>query len=116
MEKWLPAIVWALLGSGGLAFITTFFKGLTAIRSGMRAREREAIDDLGEQRRDAARDRDYWRNVAYRYQGQLLRADIEPNPAEPIPPSERDTDVWRERPRRGARHALPEVEEGPSRG
>lgn len=93
---WLSSVIAALLGGGGVAFLTTFFRGWSTIRSGVHAREREAIDDLGRYRDDldkrlrlTERDRDYWRMVTSRYSGQLVRAGIEPNPPEPVPPSER---------------------------
>ena len=96
MGGWLSALIAALLGGGGVAFLTTFLRGWSTIRSGAHAREREAIDDLGQMRDDldrrlriAERDRDYWRQIAARYSGQLARAGIEPVPNEPIPPSER---------------------------
>lgn len=92
----LTAIIGLLLGSGGIAFLTTAIRGWSTIRSGAYAREREATDRLDsrlqEQGEDLAisyRDRDFWRLVAMRYSGQLVRAGIEPVPSEPVPPSER---------------------------
>lgn len=92
----LTTIIGLLLGGGGVAFLTTFIRGWSTIRSGAYAREREASDRLGRQLEELedqlavrTRDRDYWRNVAMRYSGQLVRAAIEPIPAEPVAPSER---------------------------
>jgi hypothetical protein len=90
------ALVGALLGGGGLAFVQAIFSGLGAVRSGARARERESVEDLARARDQAderatraERDRDYWRGVTGRYRYQLHAAGIEPDPAEPVPPSER---------------------------
>lgn len=111
MDKWLPAIIGSLLTTGGLAFVTNFFRGFGSIRTGVRAREKEAVDDLGDARRNAERDRDYWRTTAHRYIGQLVRAGIEPDPADPVAPSERDGEPpRRRRPRGTGKHALPDVE------
>lgn len=85
----------ALLGGGGVAFLGAMFQGINSLRSGARAREREAIDDLGRQRdeaderlRWAIRDRDYWCRIQARYAAQLIRAGIDPDPAEPVAPSD----------------------------
>lgn len=96
MDGWLTTVIGLLLGGGGVAFLTTVIRGFSTIRSGAHAREREAVDDVGRARDDAERrlrvserDRDYFRRVASGYAGQLVRAGIEPIPAEAIPPSER---------------------------
>ena len=96
MEGWLTTAIGLLLGGGGVAFLTTSIRGWSTIRSGAYAREREASDRLGRQLEEReeqlalrSRDADYWRNTAMRYSGQLVRAGIEPVPAEPVPPSER---------------------------
>jgi len=96
VDGWLSTLIGLLLGGGGVAFLTTFIRGWSTIRSGAHAREREAIDDLGRHRdeldrrlRLAERDRDYWRQICMRYSGQLVRAGIEPVPPDPVPPSER---------------------------
>lgn len=92
----LSTLVGMLLGTGGTLFITAVFKGVTSLRSGARAREKEAVDDLGRWRDDldkrartAERDRDYYRLVCARYAEQMIRAGMNPNPPEPVPPSER---------------------------
>lgn len=92
----LTTVIVALLGGGGVALVATAFRGVSTLRTGARAREREAIDDLGDDRkaertmrRQAERDRDYWNRIAMMYAGQLERAGIPPIPAEPVPPSER---------------------------
>lgn len=91
----VSTVVAALLGGGGVAFLGAMFQGITALRTGARAREREAIDDLGRQRDDAderyrwaARDRDYYCRIAARYAAQLIRAGLEPDPPETTPPSD----------------------------
>lgn len=92
----IQTLVTLLLGAGGVAFLSAMFKGITALRSGARAREREAVDDLGkwrdqidQARHRAERDRDYWCRIANRYAAQLIRHGIDPDPADPVPPSER---------------------------
>jgi hypothetical protein len=58
-----------LLGGGAVATIGALFKGLQALQTGARARERETVKSLVEQRNEAWEDRDfltderdYWRN------------------------------------------------------
>lgn len=92
----VSTIVGIILGGGGVTFLGAMFKGAESLRSGARAREREAIDDLGRQRDDAderyrwaALDSDFWCRIQARYAAQLLRAGIEPDPADPVPPSRR---------------------------
>lgn len=96
MDGWLSTLIAGLLTGGGVAFLSTFVRGFSTIRSGAHAREREAVDAVGRQRDDldrrlrvAERDRDYWRMTTFRYSGQLVRAGIEPSPADPVAPSER---------------------------
>jgi hypothetical protein len=93
---WVTALIAGLLSGGGIAFVGTLIKGVGTLRSGARAAEREAVADLARSRDDAedrARereaDRDYWARIANRYYGQLERLGVEPNPPNPIPPSER---------------------------
>lgn len=83
------AVIIALLSVGGAAFVKNFFGGVRTLRTGARAREREALADLIQRREDAEADRDYWRRIAGRYAWQLVRAGQEPDPVEPVPPSER---------------------------
>lgn len=92
----LATLLGMFLGAGGLAFVAAMFKGVGSLRSGARAREREAVDDLGRWRDDldkrarlAERDSAYWCRIANRYAAQLIRADLDPDPADPVPPSER---------------------------
>jgi acyl-homoserine lactone acylase PvdQ len=92
----IATVVGMLLGTGGTLFVAAVFRGITSLRSGARAREKEAVDDLGRWRDDldnraraAERDRDYWCRVANRYAAQLIRHSIDPDPADPVPPSER---------------------------
>jgi len=97
VDNWVSALIAAVLGGGGVAFLGAAIKGLQDLRSGVRAREREAVADLARSRdesderaRSAEADRDYWRRIANRYYGQLERLGVEPAPADPVPPSERD--------------------------
>ena len=92
----ITTVIVALLGGGGVALVATSFRGISTLRTGARAREREAVDDLGKDReeertmrRQAERDRDYWRRICFTYIGQMERAGMKPVPEEPVPPSER---------------------------
>lgn len=60
-----------LLGGGAVATIGALFKGLQALQSGSRSRERDTVTELIKQRKEAWDDRDgsnnkldYWRNRA----------------------------------------------------
>ncbi len=89
-------LVTLLLGGGGLAFIQALFRGIGSLRGGARALERESVNDLARSR-DASderaewaeADRDFWRDVAGRWRYQLVSHNIEPAPADPVPPSAR---------------------------
>lgn len=89
-------LVTLLLGGGGLAFAQAVFKGFGSLRGGARAREREAVADLA-RARDAAderaewaeADRDFWHRDSARQRYQLTVKGIEPEPADPVPPSAR---------------------------
>ncbi|MFY1669485.1 hypothetical protein ACN27G_05955 [Plantactinospora sp. WMMB334] len=92
----VTAVVGALLGGGGLAFLQALFSGIGSLRTGARARERESVADLARARDKAdARaeraelDRDYWRDVSGGYRYQLRESGIDPVPADPVPPSAR---------------------------
>lgn len=90
-----------LLGGGALATITALFNGVKSLREGSRAREKDTIKDLINQRREAwedrdrafdARDRafnerDHWRNRAGTLE-YLLRASGSEVP--PMPELPRD--------------------------
>lgn len=98
MDGWLAALITGLLGAGGATYIGTLVRGLRSLKGGARAREREAVNDLArwreeadDARREAERDRDFWRRVAGAYAYQLRAKGVEPIPAEPVPPSERTT-------------------------
>lgn len=93
--NYLPTIVTALLSGGGAVFVSSLVKSYSSLRRGARARERETISDLvaradeaDERERTAARDRDYWRGVAGRYGYQLRTAGINPDPQDPVQPSD----------------------------
>lgn len=88
-----------LLGGGLAAALGALFKGIRSLQSGTRAREREAIIDLGEWRADehdarvlAERDTAYWQSRCNDYIGQLLRNQLQPEPLpeDLIPPSRRE--------------------------
>ena len=92
----ITAVIGALLGGGGLAFIQALFTGIGSLKQGARAHERESVQDLArardkaDDRADRAEtDRDYWRNVAGGYAYQLRLAGVAPVPADPVPPSAR---------------------------
>lgn len=90
------AIITFLLGGGAATAISAAAKGWLSLRTGARAHEREAVADLAKARDDAedryraaSADADYWHAIAGRYFFQLTRAGIDPDPADPRPPSER---------------------------
>lgn len=90
------AVVTFLLGGGLTALVGALARGLSSLRSGARAHEREAVADLAKSRdeadercRVATADSDYWHAISGRYYFQLTRAGIEPDPADPRAPSER---------------------------
>lgn len=92
----ITVVITALISAGGASFVGTLLRGVGRLRSGARAREREAVADLARARDDAedrcrveTRDRIFWQNVTAQYAYQLRRAGIEPVPADPVPPSER---------------------------
>lgn len=83
-----------LLGGGAVATISAAFKGIDTLRTGARAREKDTVNQLVEQRdeawvdRDNAIDeRDYWRNWAGRLEYGLQQngVDMPPKPAFPVP-------------------------------
>lgn len=91
-----PAIISFIIGGGLATLVGTAFKGISALRKGVHAEEREAAAELGEARRVAVRERRiaevdavFWMRISARYAAQLERAGIEPNPPNPVPPSER---------------------------
>lgn len=100
----IVGIISLLLGAGGVAFFRTLFGGVSTLRSGAIAREREAVEAVGRARDDADRGRaeaerrlrvknrdlDYSQRVCAQYAAQLIRAGITPIPAELILPSESD--------------------------
>jgi hypothetical protein len=96
VRDWVTALIVALLGTSGVGTLVTFVRGLASLRTGVRARQREAVMDLARSRDVADEraywaelDRDYYRNLCGRYAFQLERAGLSPSPAEVLPPSER---------------------------
>ena len=91
-----------LLGGGAVATITALFQGIRSLRDGARARDKDAVTDLIQRRKDAeeerdkafdARDkafnqRDYWRNWAGVLEYTILGNIPDKMPHKPIPPSE----------------------------
>lgn len=87
----LVTTLFAFITSGGLvALVTTIVKATRARREGVRALEREAISDLGRDRRLARADARFFAGIVGTYARQLRAAGIEPDPPNPVPPSERN--------------------------
>ena len=81
-----------LLGGGAVATISAAFKGIDTLRTGARAREKDTVNQLVEQRdeawvdRDNAIDqRDYWRNWAGRLEYGLQQHGIDMPEKPPYP-------------------------------
>lgn len=53
-----------ILGGGAVATIGAFFQGIKSLQSGARAREKETVTELVEQRKEAWEDRDYSNDLA----------------------------------------------------
>ena len=92
----LDIVLSAILGAGGATFIGAIVKAWLDVRSGARSREKDVRADLKlwnteleTRARECELDRDFWRRLANGYYGQLLRANVNPVPADPIAPSER---------------------------
>lgn len=92
----LPTVLTAILGGGGAAFVVSWAKAWTAVRGGAKARERETINDIEKRADDAvAREQvaqlnaDYWRGIAGRYHWQLVSKGVNPDPQDPVQPSDR---------------------------
>jgi len=85
-----------LLSTGGIAFFSMLGRGILAVRGGVSAREKETINNIkqmhseqvAELRKESA-DRRYWQDIAARYHWQLVSSGYEPDPREPMPPSQR---------------------------
>jgi hypothetical protein len=84
------AVIAAALGGGLTGLIAATFKGISALRSGLKAEERAIVRDLGRDRRTARSDARFWASVAGGYARQLHAAGVKPNPPNPVPPSERN--------------------------
>lgn len=96
MEIDINTLVTALLGGGAVTFVGALVNGWKTLRSGARAREKEAVDDLAKWRDEldkratrAELDRDFWRGVAGGYAYQLIRSGNKPDPPDPVAPSGR---------------------------
>lgn len=81
-----------LLGGGAVATFTAIFKGVQALQTGARSREKDTVKQLVDQRdeawidRDNAVDeRDYWRNRAGTLEYGLRQHGIDPPDAPPYP-------------------------------
>lgn len=99
-DSLVTTVVTALLGGGGAAFVVSLAKSWSSLRGGARARERETITDLAdradradERERTAARDRDYWRAIAGKYHYQLTSKGTNPDPQDPVQPSDQPPPV-----------------------
>lgn len=89
-----------LLSAGGAGVVVTLLQALRDARRGVAASRRENIADLTEWRddldrklREAARDRDYWRDLTAQRGAQLREAGIAPADPHPIQPSDRERDT-----------------------
>lgn len=87
-----------LLGGGAVATVGAFFKGIQALQTGARAREKDTVNELVRQRkeswidRDNAQDsRDYWRNWAGTVEFQARAAGV-PLPERPPEPAAKELD------------------------
>lgn len=89
MTDLLTVLITALISAGGATWLGSVIRGLGSLRAGARARERETLTELIQSRNAAEADRDYWRDVAGGYRWQLRLAGVEPSPANPVQPSER---------------------------
>jgi len=92
----LNTVFTVLLGGGAIATCTAIVKGITSLRSGATARQRQIMDALAssnernEQRATRAEaDRDFWHSTAAGYHYQLVQAGYTPNPVNATPPSQR---------------------------
>ena len=83
-----------LLGGGAVATIGAFFQGIKSLREGARAKEKDTINELVRQRKEAWIDRDnandqadYWRRWAgtVEYEARAHGVDLPDRPPEPIP-------------------------------
>lgn len=90
-------LVAVLLGGGGVAFVAAIVKAFTDLRAGARAHDKDTLKSLAERAARAEEcerieriDCRYWESVAGRYAWQLRKAGIEPVPADPVAPSERE--------------------------
>lgn len=86
-----------LLGGGAVATIGALFKGLQALQTGARARERDTVKSLVEQRNEAWHDRDtaiderdYWRNWAGTLEWHARRGGIELPDRPPLPEEKKE--------------------------
>lgn len=88
-----------LLGGGAVATIGAFFQGIKSLQGGARAREKETVNALVKQRKEAWNDRDhaidsrdYWRNWAgtVEFYARQSGVQLPERPTEPEPPKEED--------------------------
>lgn len=90
-----------LLGGGAVATIGAVFQGIRSLQTGARARERDTVNTLVKQRKEAWADRDYaieerdyWRSWAGRveYVAGRAGADIPEKPPYPVKPKDEEDD------------------------
>lgn len=83
-----------LLGGGAVATIGAFFQGIKSLRDGARAREKDTINDLVRQRKEAWIDRDnetdlrkYWQDWAGTvvYHARANGVELPEPPPLPVP-------------------------------
>ena len=86
-------ILTLLLGGGAVATLTALFQGVKSLQTGARARERDTVKSLVDQRKEAWLDRDnsndfadYWRLWAatVEYEARRQGVDLPARPPEPI--------------------------------
>lgn len=86
-----------LLGGGAVATIGAVFQGIRSLQTGARARERDTVNTLVKQRKEAWSDRDYsneerdyWRSWAGRMEYLATRAGVEIPEKPPYPVKPKD--------------------------
>lgn len=92
-----------LLGGGLVATVGAFFKGIQALQNGARSRERDTVNELVRQRKEAWLDRDnaqderdYWRNWAGDVEFHARTAGVVLPTRRPITPSSRNHEDYDE--------------------
>lgn len=97
MPDWAQTLLTIVLSTGGLAFLSLLGRGWLNLRHGAAAKEQATIANIKQMRLEIAdelrvesTDRRYWSDIAGRYHFQLRAAGFEPDPPDPVPPSQRN--------------------------